>query len=1237
MTYLQAVAQTPTQNLPVVSIPATPEAAALSVRGIYSTGKFSGSMEYDLPIYTLKLPGLEIPIGLHYQSNGVKVDEIASRVGLDWSLEAGGVISRTIMNYPDEQPHYVAPPNIPINSNSSGSVWMAYVNRTLTNKENDIPDVFSFSFLHYSGKFYLTPNLQSVIMVPYQNLNISVNLGASGNQIVSFTIKTTDGNTFLFATTGSNNYSIQGNVPGAGDPRTTNSGTTSWFLSKITTPYKDTVNFQYNTNCQYTYNQGISQSAFGQYSNWNGQIGGEYYPQVVQPFTTSYQYYSVAEPLLKKILTTRSDSIVFTDDPNPRQDIPPMSNAPHKLQSIDIYNGNDAAPIKHVDFKLAYTTSTDNNLGSYGTFTGCLNRLFLDSVILDKTQTYSFNYDRRNLMPRVMSYARDPWGYFDGNTSKTSLISVPSSLASDLLQSGLQNIAQVPNPSVSSVGMLNVITYPTGGSRHIEYQQNGDSVTVIGGCRVSRTYETDVNNNIYNIIRYFYNSYAQRNTPLYTCNSTPVFVQSFLDTYVAPVATDANGTNGGATWPVGYLSKIGATRNKYSSGMLSSSQCDGNPCFYPIVTESYGNNFQNGGKESHFTGGCDQEPTLVSLNGLSLPPSIWVSILSATHPERNELNDEQFFKVSNSTKQVLKELKYTYGSDETKTQTIYGYILNRLYSSLYCYTYCPNQVPSVTYQSLFQTYCSDPLCAVYYIETTGNLASTLSSIVGTYENYVQLYQYSVLSKCRQLQQVVETDSLNGGVLTKTTYYSYNPYNMLSSKQETLENGTRILLETYTYSNQYSYSTTDSTLNALMQINQNNMIVPVEVTDWCNNQVVGSRLSKFNAIRGNYFLPSEKLSLKIQAPITNFSPSGSVNGTFTFDSRYTTDLYIDAYDAYGNILQYHRPGDIDNSYIWSYHNRLPVLKGENMTNSTLNSKTNTLLSSGNTNLTSLLSSLSTSGISNWTTFNNNLRNSLPGNTLVTSYTYKPQVGMTSTTAPQKVTTNYTYDTSNRLYLVRNDDENLLACYRYGYQNAPDNGMGGYTALSASGIKTNYSVYVVNTSGTATVNCTGGSGSFTYTWTLWSAGSSVTTTQVTTVPSISFTCSQIGEQLIQCMITDNQLGNTATATIAVPVASSAYSMQTGFANSYSSCGISSGTVSLYLNFYPTASAMQPGTSYLVASLMPQYCPSATRYLTYTVNGRTWSITIYTNGNMYFTIQSGTSLPVNSGNAFPLSYTQ
>ncbi|PSD43601.1 hypothetical protein C7E23_16435 [Elizabethkingia anophelis] len=57
----------------------------------YSTG----GINYSLPIYTIKLKNIEIPIQLNYRSSGFQINENATSVGLGWDLEIGGSITQT--------------------------------------------------------------------------------------------------------------------------------------------------------------------------------------------------------------------------------------------------------------------------------------------------------------------------------------------------------------------------------------------------------------------------------------------------------------------------------------------------------------------------------------------------------------------------------------------------------------------------------------------------------------------------------------------------------------------------------------------------------------------------------------------------------------------------------------------------------------------------------------------------------------------------------------------------------------------------------------------------------------------------------------------------------------------------------------------------------------------------------------------------------------------------------------
>lgn len=139
---------------------------------------------------------------------------------------------------------------------------------------------------------------------------------------------------------------------------------------------------------------------------------------------------------------------------------------------------------------------------------------------------------------------------------------------------------------------------------------------------------------------------------------------------------------------------------------------------------------------------------------------------------------------------------------------------------------------------------------------------------------------------------------------------------------------------------------------------------------------------------------------------------------------------------GNPLEVEDENGIRTCYIWGYNGTLLVAKIENLLYDmipppyTPSQSVKALTSSSGANLnleqleTQILSSL------NRIRKHSNLRNSM-----MTSYTYKPLVGVTSVTDPQGVTTSYRYDSYGRLATVRDQYGNLISetAYRLKTQN------------------------------------------------------------------------------------------------------------------------------------------------------------------------------------------------------------
>lgn len=81
---------------------ATPNVASLGVFGQIPVDYFTGTPQINIPLYTYKSRDISVPMGLSYHSGNYRPSDHASWVGLGWTLQAGGMITRVQNDLPDE-------------------------------------------------------------------------------------------------------------------------------------------------------------------------------------------------------------------------------------------------------------------------------------------------------------------------------------------------------------------------------------------------------------------------------------------------------------------------------------------------------------------------------------------------------------------------------------------------------------------------------------------------------------------------------------------------------------------------------------------------------------------------------------------------------------------------------------------------------------------------------------------------------------------------------------------------------------------------------------------------------------------------------------------------------------------------------------------------------------------------------------------------------------------------------
>lgn len=257
---------TPNPNA-FVDVP-TPTAASLGKYGDIGVSYFTGNPNISIPLYNLTVRGVTMPISLDYDASGVMVNSLPTWAGQNWTLNIGGVITRTVKGYYDEW----VPPRQTSSSGASnyfkchnklkellieGKNYQKLKQELVYGQYDLSPDEYTFHFLGKSGKFYLddtgswrvqsNDNLE-VIFDYNKNSNFISPLfsrypntmateGAQRKTIAGFVLRDDNGNSYQF---GYNRNAIEYTTNFWHMSRNEENESwhaMSWYLTKITDKY----------------------------------------------------------------------------------------------------------------------------------------------------------------------------------------------------------------------------------------------------------------------------------------------------------------------------------------------------------------------------------------------------------------------------------------------------------------------------------------------------------------------------------------------------------------------------------------------------------------------------------------------------------------------------------------------------------------------------------------------------------------------------------------------------------------------------------------------------------------------------------------------------------------------------------------------------------------------------------------------------------------------------------------
>jgi hypothetical protein len=462
-------------------IPPSPAVAELGRYGNISVNNSTGAPDISIPIYTVELDEVKLPISLTYNTNGIKVTDVSTEVGLKWSLNTGGIISRNIRGLADDKDIY-GWFDVPSGYQASPS-WLSTINcyqdqmRLLSDNYYDpLPDLFDYAVNGNSGSFTFN-RLRALFKDLKNELRIEPYFDANG-LFDKFIIKDEYGSRYEFGGAGFTEscFTQTRNTQGLmNDPRSSD-GVTSWRLKKITTRNNNEINFTYE---DYTPTYILPAEEVYFYKLPLPVPISEAYSAYSTTFTRSVKLLSKIETSTIKIEFIYSldnsasvwkkklTEIKITDKILPTP--PPQKNRSY-LFEYEYYSGSARLRLKRIKEK--------------GTSSG----------INDKITT--FNYDTRALVD-YSSKSIDYFGFFN-NAPNAHLVPV--------VNTGTL-IDTVANRDVSATeitrGILTEIVFPTGGKSKFYFEPNKD-VNISGetiyapGVRVQKIEEIDKANSILN-------------------------------------------------------------------------------------------------------------------------------------------------------------------------------------------------------------------------------------------------------------------------------------------------------------------------------------------------------------------------------------------------------------------------------------------------------------------------------------------------------------------------------------------------------------------------------------------------------------------------------------------------------------------------------------------------------------------------------------------------------------------
>lgn len=1076
-------------------VPMTPEAAAFAQYADSPVSYYTGTPNINIPLYEIDVDGFKLPINLNYHASGIRVDQEATWVGLGWSLDVGSRISRTVKSVDDflllssdknyqycQKGYYDAPD---IDSTLDNHYEMrgypgesCYYTGVLGELNYDLkydpePDIFYYNLPNLSGKFILDKSRGAVLFDKSHNLKIEV---VRSPGIVTFKVTDREGNQYLYNQWEiTRNYSALGwlnknietyNTKYDSDPSSFTEWSpfrldcetffehnlqspyamvTSWCLSKIITNKGNEINFTYDTEMQYLPTQESCENY-----NYNQQ-------------TALYYYKSKVVNTALRLKTISGDFGHVEFNTSDRLDIKGNSE---KLDMISIYNSLNTL-IKSYKFDYGYF---NNDYSGNPQYEHVFKRLKLNKLAEYSGNNplnngYNFDYFEGNFPPKNSKNV-DYWGFQNGKTYGENYY-----IGLKLNNVNYPGVKKEANFDKTIIGTLKKITYPTGGTAEYKYEPN----LIPAGYFESHTYEPLSTTNsvikdipVYNFysVNPYQDVYPSSYIHTFQINS-PTTLKISCNMENSTGVIDPNYSYRNMNNPLGRLRKISP-----SPTTLYTYDC---PYIYDSGSQAQGSEVTLADKEISLSAGTYEFTTytpprdvlaywrLFYQETTVFTPSIPTPNYKVGGIRINEIKtDAKIRKFRYQIGTMLTEpLLYYFGRragipnyiakcivqvSESKTPlstfnngNFTGYDWVEEYAldeeddvSTIRYNFY-NETESDKFDDNFPdspAYINYANGLVKSIEKFGTNAGGSNKLVekeefqysSTYSNVIKAFrdrgQKRLDSDLLCYNYTIEwplktkfTSTLNtddGKSIVSETNYSYNSKDLLQSTSYDIDN-IQIIEKV-----KYSFDFNDVINSSLTT---KNMIgIPLETFTLKDNVVIQAAKTEYFNNSGLY-LPKTIYKTEFDTAVSEAN----------YASYYKPAMSFDIYNINGKLLQFKYTNGPSTYYIWGYNEQYPIAKLDNFSAADtigIQSLITAAVNASNADTSPTLENALRTALAN-------LRNAAP-NSMVTTYTYDPLIGVTSITDPRGYTMYYQYDEFNRLKQVIDADGNMIGKNEYNYK-------------------------------------------------------------------------------------------------------------------------------------------------------------------------------------------------------------